>query len=52
MGRASEDIGLRMLMEIAMPVIMLAHFDHQNASSVVVNLLKDGNNNLTTDFVI
>lgn len=42
MGRALEDIGLYMLMVIAISVPIPEHFDLQSVNLVVGNQLKDG----------
>lgn len=42
MGRVLADIGLHMLMEIAMGVIMLEDTDLQNVNLAVANQPRDG----------
>ncbi|KAK9287542.1 hypothetical protein L1049_015963 [Liquidambar formosana] len=51
MGRVLGDIGLLMLMVIAMGAVILAHFDLQSANLVVVNQLNDGKKFSQTLFI-
>lgn len=43
-GRALEDIGLLLQMEIAIIVVMLGHTERQNVKLVVANLPSAGEN--------
>ena len=52
MGRALEDIGLSMLMVIAVSVVIRAHSGLQSANLVVVSQLKDGKNFLKIIFLV
>lgn len=52
MGRALEDIGLLLQMEIAIIVVMLGHTERQSVKLVVANLPSAGENYWKNDFSV